>query len=146
MYSSPQAGGALSTDHVDNGRRALQLKRRIESEVGQANLEWAGNQDRAAELGAYADFLVYGMRAVPQLRTRCVAIFTATTGTMEYFSIPTQLDNTAPVITIWHVPGHYQWLRWMIGPGPTLPDLQASLDAPPGGHTPIKYIGTRAHC
>ena len=75
------------------------------------------------------------MSSVEALHSRAVAVADSTTGGVTLYSAPAVLDTSAPVILLWHTPGHYQLIRWSSPVGHPLPrpgPFGHSLSYPPG--------------
>ena len=124
MPGRPDEGAIAST--------AYAYKRRIEAAV---LLSRGANYPLEADEGAFADFLEDGMSSVGALHSRAVAVAEATTGGVTLYSVPGVLDTTAPVILLWHTPGHYQLIRWNPPEGQTQPrpgPFGQRLRHPPG--------------
>ncbi len=119
---------------------AYAFKRRIEAAV---LLSRAANYPLEADEGAFADFLEDGMSSVGALHSRAVAVAEATTGGVTLYSVPGVLDTTAPVILLWHTPGHYQLIKWCPPQGQSLPrpgPFSQRLSQPPGREdTPVPH-------
>ena len=88
---------------------AYAFKRRIEAAV---LLSRGANYPLEADEGAFADFLENGMTSVAALHNRAVAVADSTSGGVIVYSSPAMLDTSAPVILLWHTPGHYQLIKW----------------------------------
>ena len=79
---------------------------------------WAHHDFLGQEVGAFADFLIWGLQAHPRLRNRAVAVYNGTNGTCEIFRSFHHVDRHAPVIALWFEPpageslGHYQLLQF----------------------------------
>ena len=111
---------------------AYSYKRRIEAAV---LLSRGAHYPLQADEGAFADFLEDGMSSVAALHSRAVAVADSSTGGVTLYSAPAVLDTSAPVILLWHTPGHYRLIRWcppeeqpMPRPGP----FGQRLSYPPG--------------
>ena len=119
---------------------AYAFKRRIEAAVLLAR---GANFPLEAQEGAFADFLEDGMSSVAALHNRAVAVADSTTGGVILFSSPAVLDTSAPVILLWHTPGHYQLIRWSPPAGHPQPrpgPFGQLLSHPPGqAGTPVPH-------
>ena len=119
---------------------AYAFKRRIEAAVLLAR---GANYPLEAEEGAFADFLEDGMTSVGALSSRAVAVADATTGGITIYTAPALLFTAAPVILLWHTPGHYQLIRWNPPAGQDKPrpgPFGQSLAHPPGGEeSPVPH-------
>ena len=76
------------------------------------------------------------MSSVGALASRAVAVADATTGGVTIYTAPAVLDTAAPVILLWHTPGHYQLIRWNPPAGQSMPrpdPFGQSLSHHPGG-------------
>ena len=109
---------------------ARELRGQIEGAVRSARPDWAAHDFLGQEVGAFADFLIWGLQAAPRLRHRTVAVYQATNGTCEVFRSFHQADRQAPVIALWFSGpegtqlGHYYWLAFR-PPAPTTRQLLA---------------------
>lgn len=102
------------------------LRRRIEAAVRDARPNWQEGDFLGQEVGAFADFLIWGIQACPQLQGRAVAIYNPAEGSCEIFRPPGRAVAHRPVRAICYVPGHYLWVRWRRpGRGPILSELLA---------------------
>ena len=105
---------------------ARAMRRRIEAAVRTARPDWEEADFLGQEVGAFADFLIWGIPAVPTLRGRAVAVYHATEGTCEVFRPPDPAVAQRPVLALWFHGAHYQWVRWDPGrPPPRLARLLA---------------------
>ena len=86
------------------------------------------------------------MTSVAALHNRAVAVADSTSGGVIVYSSPAMLDTSAPVILLWHTPGHYQLIRWNPPagippprPGPFGERLSSPQDYEdsPVAHTPV---------
>ena len=86
------------------------------------------------------------MTSVAALQNRAVAVADSTTGGVIVYSSPAMLDTSAPVILLWHTPGHYQLIRWNPPAGippPRPGPFGERLSSPPDyedspvAHTPV---------
>ena len=111
---------------------ASSFRRHIEAAVLAAHPQWL--DPMGPEAGAFADFLVQGLPAVPQLRSQPLAAYDSAERTCEIFRSPIWYNPAAAVIGLWHAHGHYQWLRWGLpAPGPSLAALLAARASPHEG-------------
>ena len=111
---------------------AYAFKRRIEAAV---LLSRGAHFPLEAQDGEFADFLDDGISSVAALHNRAVAVADSTTGGVIVYSSPAVLDTAAPVILLWHTPGHYQLIRWNppAGQPPPRPGpFSQRLSHPPG--------------
>ena len=83
-----------------------------------ARPNWAAQEFLGAEVGAFADFLIWGLQAAPRLRARAVAVYHGQDGTCEIFRSQHHTGRHSPLIALWfsgagagHL-GHYHWLRF----------------------------------
>ena len=107
---------------------ALSYRRRIEAAVLARHPRWV--DPAGPDAGAFADFLVEGLPAVPALRHRPIAVYNAAEGSCVIYRSPQWHEPLAPVLGLLHSGGHYQLLRWGgRGVGPTLTDLRNSHNA-----------------
>lgn len=109
---------------------AHELRITIEAAVRAARLNWAARDLLGEEIGAFADFLIWGLQATPRLKGRAVAVYDARTGTCEIFRNTARQDLNAAAIALWFSGAHYRWVRWR-DPAPTLPQL---LNSHAAGH------------
>ena len=91
---------------------ANDLRRTIEGAVRRKKPHWADRDFLGQEVGAFADFLLWGMQDTPLLRDRAVAVYDARTGTCEVFRSPLAAASPAPVLALWFSGAHYRWVRW----------------------------------
>ena len=123
---------ATSVDPGALATTAYEYKQRIEAAV---LLSRGAHFPLEAEDGAFADFLEDGMSSVAALHHRAVAVADATSGGVIVYSSPAVLDTLAPVILLWHTPGHYQLIQWNPPAGQPRPrpgPFGERLDHPPG--------------
>ena len=113
---------------------ANDLRRTIEGAVRRKKPHWADRDFLGQEVGAFADFLLWGMQDTPLLRDRAVAVYDARTGTCEVFRSPLAAASPAPVLALWFSGAHYRWVR-RAPPEPSLPELLAA-HGPPGAARP----------
>ena len=123
FYLALAAGVAAPHEH--HHRVAAELRERIESAVRAARPNWAAADFLGQEIGAFADFLIWGLQAAPRLRGRAVAVYNEQDGTCEIFRSPHHANRNSPVIALgYSAPGagqlgHYTWIRFD-PPNPTL--------------------------
>jgi hypothetical protein len=108
------------------------LRETIEAAVRASRPNWAHEDFLGEEVGAFADFLIWGLQAAAALRGRTVAIYDARTGSCEIIRPQTSLNARAPVIALWFSGAHYRWVRWA-PPGPRLAQLLARHQSGPAG-------------
>jgi hypothetical protein len=108
------------------------LRAQIEGAVRQARPRWAERDHLGQEVGAFADFLTWGLQAAPLLRDRAVAVYDARTASCEIFRPPLRDPRHTPVAALWFSGAHYRWVRWR-EPGPTLAQLLEAHAHPPLG-------------
>jgi len=95
---------------------ARELRSQVEDAVRAARPDWTAQDFLGQEVGAFADFLIWGLQAAPRLRNRTVAVYQADTGTCEVFRSQHHADRGAPIIALWFDGhsgarlGHYYWL------------------------------------
>ena len=102
------------------------MRNTIERAVRRARPHWATEDFLGEEVGAFSDFLIWGIPDTPALQDRAVAVFDSRTGTCEIFSPSPPALPRPPVIALWFSGAHYRWIRWS-PPGPSLPDLLTAL-------------------
>ena len=97
---------------------AAELRTQIESAVRAARPNWAAHDFIGQEIGAFADFLIWGLHAAPRLRARAVAVYNEREGACEIFRSPHHAGRRATVLALWFSSpgegrlGHYYWLRF----------------------------------
>ena len=123
--------------------RATSLRAHVEAAVRRARPAWAEQDFLGQEVGAFADFLTWGIQASPALRGRAVAVYDARTGTCEIFRPPIGLRPDQQVLALWFTGAHYRWLRWH-PPGPTFQQLMAHHRHPPSGAPRVITVVTNA--
>ena len=101
---------------------AAALRAGIEDAVRTARPAWQEADFLGQEVGAFADFLIWGEPAVAALRGRAFAIYDCRAGTCEIFRANVHGAGNAEVVALWFTGAHYQWVRWS-PPGPTLAEL-----------------------
>ena len=119
---------------------ANDLRRTIEGAVRRKKHHWADRDFLGQEVGAFADFLLWGMQDTPLLRDRAVAVYDARTDTCEIFRSRQAAASPAPVLALWFIGAHYRWVRWA-APEPSLPDLLAAR-GPSGAARPRVLTAT----
>jgi len=124
---------AVRPSHAAIHSVAGDLRERIENAVRTARPEWTDRDLLGQEVGAFADFLTWGLLATPLLRGRAVAVYDARTGGCEVYRPPTQDPRHTPVAALWFSGAHYRWVCWR-APGPTLAHLLSAHAQPPSGH------------
>ncbi len=133
---------AATQGSADTPETAARTRITIEEAVRNARPDWTNRDFLGEEVGAFADFLVYGLQATPTLRGRAVAIYDGRVATCEIIR-PLPLDLRRPVIALWFSGAHYRWLRWQV-PGPTLPDLLDLHAVPLAGRPRVHTLVTQA--
>ena len=91
-----------------------------------ARPNWATDDFLGEEVGAFSDFLIWGIPHTPALQGRAVAVFDSRTGTCEIFCPNTPAGPRPPVLALWFTGAHYRWVRWA-PPGPSLPELLTTM-------------------
>ena len=114
---------------------------KIEQAVREARPTWQDADFIGQEVGAFADFLIWGLQKAPRLRGRAVAVYDGRTGTCEVFR-PAQLANRRdPVLAVWHTGAHYRWVQWTT-PDPTLHTLLGLHRAGPANSPRVPTLVT----
>ena len=96
---------------------AEEIRAHIEGAVRAARPQWAEEDFIGQEIGAFADFLIWGLQATPRLRGRAVAVYHEQQGTCEIFRSPHHANRRSQIVAIWYTSqgagrlGHYTWLR-----------------------------------
>ena len=109
---------AVSTAHEQHHRVAGELRAQIEGAVRAARPNWATQDFLGQEVGAFADFLIWGIQAAPRLRARAVAVYQEQNGTCEIFRSFHQADRQSPILALWFTGpaggqlGHYYWVQF----------------------------------
>ena len=103
----------------------LDIRRRIEAAVREARPDWEVADLLGQEVGAFADFLIWGLQACPRLQGHAVALYNSVQGTCEVFRPPGLAVARRSVRAICYIPGHYLWVRW--GRNRGAPSLTALL-------------------
>ena len=102
---------------IDKRSPLRELREQIEGAVRAARPQWAEADVIGQEIGAFADFLIWGLQATPRLRGRAVAVYNQQDGTCEIFRSPHHANRRSPIIALWYAGpgpgrlGHYNWLR-----------------------------------
>ena len=110
----------------DHHAAHLDIRRRIEAAVREARPDWQHADLIGQEVGAFADFLIWGLPACPRLQGHAVALYNAAQGTCEIFRPPGLEVARRSVRAFCYVPGHYLWVRWgRAGRAPSLTALLA---------------------
>ncbi len=73
---------------------------------------WNEQDFLGQEVGAFADFLIWGIPHTPRVRGRAVTIYDESEGTCETVRTQGHTDVNAPVHAIWFSGSHYRWVRW----------------------------------
>jgi len=103
---------ASSPQEADHHEAHRDIRRRIEAAVREARPDWEEADLLGQDSGAFADFLIWGIPACPQLRGRAVAVYNPAQGSCEIFRPPGFGAARRSVLAICHLPGHYVWVRW----------------------------------
>ena len=121
------------------------LRTSIEAAVRRGRPNWAEHDFLGQEVGAFADFLIWGIPQTPRLRGRAVAIYNEAEGTCEVVRTQGNTDVNAPVFAVWFSGSHYRWVRWAT-PEPGLAALLALHQGQDGGpdRVPTIITDTRA--
>ena len=83
-----------------------------------ARPHWATEDVIGQEIGAFADFLIWGLQAAPRLRGRAVAVYHEHDRTCEIFRSPHHASRRSHIVALWYSGpglgqlGHYTWLRF----------------------------------
>ena len=112
------------------------LRAQIETAVRRARPHWAEQDLLGQEVGAFADFLTWGLQAAPLLRDRAVAVYDSRTGGCEVYRPWGRDAATTRVTALWFSGAHYRWVRWR-EPGPTLSQLLSAHGQPGPGPTRV---------
>ena len=97
---------------------AAELRDQIEGAVRAARPHWAEEDLIGEEVGAFADFLIWGIQAAPRLKGKAVAVYNEQLGTCEVFRSPHHTNRRSVAIAVWYASprpgqlGHYTWLRY----------------------------------
>ena len=110
----------------DHHSAHLDIRHRIEAAVREARPGWQVADLLGHEVGAFADFLIWGLQACPRLQGHAVALYNSVEGTCEVFRPPGLAVARRSVRAICYTPGHYLWVRWgRTGGAPSLTALLA---------------------
>ena len=101
-----------------------------------ARPHWAEQDLLGQEVGAFADFLTWGLQAAPLLRDRAVAVYDSRTGGCEVYQPRGRDAATTRVTALWFSGAHYRWVRWR-EPGPTLAQLLSAHGQTGAGRTRV---------
>ena len=112
------------------------LRAQIETAVRRARPHWAEQDLPGQEVGAFADFLTWGLQAVPLPRNRAVAVYDSRTGGCEVYRPWGCNAATTRVTALWFSGAHYRWVSWR-EPGPTLAQLLSAHGQPGAGLTRV---------
>ena len=122
---------AVAAGQESHHRLAAELREQIESAVRAARPNWSAQDFLGAEVGAFADFLIWGLQAAPRLRARAVAVYHGEDGTCEISRSQHHTGRHSPLIALWfsgpgpgHI-GHNYWPRFR-SPTIALGDILAS--------------------
>ena len=116
FYLALAASVAAPQEH--HAAVAAEMRAQIEGAVRAARPQWAEEDVIGQEIGAFADFLIWGLQATPRLRGRAVAVYHEQHGTCEIFRSPHHASRRSHIIAIWYTSqgagqlGHYTWLRF----------------------------------
>ena len=97
---------------------AAELRDQIEGAVRAARPQWDAEDLIGEEVGAFADFLIWGLQAAPRLRGKAVAVYNEQLGTCEVIRSPHHANRRSVTIAVWYASprpgqlGHYTWLRY----------------------------------
>ena len=97
---------------------AAEIREHIEGAVRAARPQWAAEDVIGQEIGAFADFLIWGLQATPRLRGRAVAVYDEQHGTCEVFRSPHRASRRSHVVALWYAGpgqgrlGHYTCVRF----------------------------------
>ena len=109
---------AVAAPHEEHTLIAAELRQQIEAAVRAARPNWATEDFIGQEVGAFADFLIWGLPAAPRLRAHAIAVYHEHAGTCEIFRSPHRAGRQSPTIALWYSGpgggrlGHYYWLRY----------------------------------
>ena len=108
----------VTAPHENHATVAAEIREQIEGAVRAARPQWEAEDVIGQEIGAFADFLIWGLQAAPRLRGRAVAVYHEQDGTCEIFRSPHHTSSRSHVVAIWYTSGgaghlgHYTWLRY----------------------------------
>ena len=136
---------AISPQGADHHEAHRDIRHRIEAAVREARPDWQAADLLGQGSGAFADLLIWGIQASPQLRGRAVAVYNPAQGSCEIFR-PLEFGVARrSVIAICHLPGHYVWVRWgRPGGGPRLAALLARHQVGPRDSPAVPTLVTQA--
>ena len=109
---------SVTAPHENHAAVAAELREQIEGAVRTARPQWKAADVIGQEIGALADFLIWGLQATPRLRGRAVAVYHEQDGTCEIFRSPHHTSRRSHIVAIWYTSpgpgrlGHYTWLRY----------------------------------
>ena len=108
---------AVAAPNESHHPLAAELRTQIESAVRAACPNWATQNFLGQEVGAFADFLTWGLQSAPRLRGRAVAVYNGQDGTCEIFRSQHHTGRSSPLVELWFSGtgegrlGHYLWPR-----------------------------------
>ena len=114
----PALAASITAPHEHHTAVAAEIRTHIEGAVRAARPQWAEEDFIGQEIGAFADFLIWGLQATPRLRGRAVAVYHEQQGTCEIFRSPHHANRKSQIVAIWYTSpgagrlGHYTWLRF----------------------------------
>ena len=76
---------------------AAELRAQIENAVRAASPDWAAQDFIGQEVGAFAEFLIWGLQAAPRLRARAVAVYHEQDGACEIFRPEHHAGRNSPL-------------------------------------------------
>jgi len=136
---------ATSPRGADHHEAHRDIRHRIEAAVRGARPDWQAADLLGQGNGAFADFLIWGIQASPQLRGRAVAVYNPAQGSCEIFRPPGPEVARRQVVAICHLPGHYVWVKWgRPGGGPRLAELLARHQVGPRDSPAVPMLVTTA--
>jgi len=106
-------GEAKTTEETNVKSTALRFKRLVESAVVRSHPDWASQGIVGENVQAFSDFLYYSLDSPTVIADLAVAVFDSTSGFVEIYKGVRYdgrdlHDQKANLITIRHLPGHYQ--------------------------------------
>jgi len=142
FYLCLAAAISSAPEHIH--QQANTMRNTIERAVRRARPHWATEDFLGEEVGAFSDFLIWGIPDTPALQDRSAAVFDSRTGTCEIFSPNSPASPRPPVLALWFSGAHYHWVRWA-PPGPSLPELLIALlnESPHGQRVPTILTQTQ---
>ena len=142
LYLCLAAATSSTPEHIH--QLAQTMRNSIEGAVRRARPNWATTDFLGEEVGAFSDFLIWGIPHTSALQERAVAVFDSRTGTCEIFCPNTPAGPRSPVLALWFSGAHYRWVQWA-PPGPSLPELLTALlnEAPLGHRVPTILTHTQ---